>query len=137
MPDERPIQPRLGNHLLAKPLRIERQLGRDKNMRTALYSAAAIAATLMLQSAAADAEVRNFFSPQVAEARVAFCLQSGECGKPVADAWCQVNGFDEAVLFQRQETRGEALAILYSDTGARCSDETCTSYHQIKCRSSS
>jgi hypothetical protein len=48
-----------------------------------------------------------------------------------------VNGFDEAVLFQRQETPGDLLAILYSDTGARCSGETCMSFHQIKCRSSS
>ena len=104
-------------------------------MRTLLFSAAAIAASL-LHSAAADAEVRNFFSPQVEDARVAFCMQSGECGKPVADAWCQGNGFDEAVLFQRQETSGELLAILYSDTGARCAEETCTSFHQIKCRSS-
>lgn len=105
-------------------------------MRTALYSAAAMATALMLHAATAQAEVRNFFSPQVADAHVAFCMQSGECGKPVADAWCQVNGFDEAVLFQRQETPGDLLAILYSDTGARCSGETCTSFRQIKCRSS-
>lgn len=105
-------------------------------MRTALYSAAAMATALMLHTATAQAEVRNFFSPQVADAHVAFCMQSGECGKPVADAWCQVNGFDEAVLFQRQETPGDLLAILYSDTGARCSGETCTSFRQIKCRSS-
>ncbi len=106
-------------------------------MRTALYSAAAILAALTLHAAPASAEVRNFFSPQLADARVAFCMQSGECGKPVADAWCQVNGFEEAVLFQRQETSGDMLAILYSDTGARCSGETCTTFHQIKCRSSS
>lgn len=107
-------------------------------MRTALYTAAAIAGALMLHSAAADADVRNFFSPQVEDARVAFCMQSsGECGKPVADAWCQGNGFDEAVLFQRQEIPGDLLAILYSDTGARCSDETCISFHQIKCRGNS
>lgn len=105
-------------------------------MRTALYSAAAMATALMLHTATAQAEVRNFFSPQVADAHVAFCMQSGECGKPVADAWCQGNGFDEAVLFQRQETPGDLLAILYSDTGARCSGETCTSFRQIKCRSS-
>lgn len=106
-------------------------------MRTALCSTAAMATALMLCSAAAQAEVRNFFAPQVADAHVAFCMESGECGKPVADAWCQVNGFDEAVLFQRQETPSELLAILYSDTGARCSGDTCTSFHQIKCRSSS
>ena len=105
-------------------------------MRTAIHTTAAIAGALMLHSASAQADVRNFFTPQLADARVAFCMQSSdECGKPVADAWCQVNGFDEAVLFQREEVPGAVLATLYPDTGARCSAETCTSFHQIKCRS--
>jgi hypothetical protein len=107
-------------------------------MRTAIYTAAAIASAMMLHTATADAGVRNFFSPQLQDARVAFCMQSREeCGKPVADAWCQVNGFEEAVLFQREEVRGDLLATLYPDTGALCDDETCTSFHQIKCRSDS
>jgi hypothetical protein len=111
-------------------------------MRTAVYTTAAIclmfSGAMMLQSATADAGVRNFFSPQVENARLSFCLQSSDqCGKPVADAWCQVNGFEEAVLFQREEVRGDILATMYPDTGARCDAETCTSFHQIKCRGSS
>ena len=107
-------------------------------MRTALHTAAALAAALMLHTASADAAVRNFFSPQLEDARVAFCMQSREeCGKPVADAWCQVNGFDEAVLFQRAEIPGNVLATLYSDTGAVCAEETCIGFHQIKCRTNS
>ena len=110
-------------------------------MRRAIYTIAAIAMILpgamTLQSAASDVGVRNFFSPQVEDARLAFCLQSSdECGKPVADAWCQANGFDEAVLFQRAEVRGGVLATMYPDTGARCDAEICTSFYQIKCRSS-
>jgi hypothetical protein len=107
-------------------------------MRTAMFAVAALSAAVVLQSAAADAAVRNFFSPKLEDARVAFCLQSsGQCGKPVADAWCQVNGFDEAVLFQREEIPAEALATLYPDTGQRCHDETCLGFRQIKCRSNS
>ena len=105
-------------------------------MRTTLYTAAALAGAVMLHTASADAGVRNFFSPQFEDALLAFCLEtSGECGKPVADAWCQVNGFDEAVLFQRQEVPGEVLATLYPDTGAICATDTCTSFHRIKCHS--
>ncbi|MFW6076643.1 MAG: hypothetical protein ACOC71_02725 [Hyphomicrobiales bacterium] len=106
-------------------------------MRSVIYTTAAVAGAMMLHAGTADAGVRNFFSPQVDNARLAFCLQSSDaCGKPVADAWCQVNGFDEAVLFQRQEIPNDVLATMYPDTGARCDAETCTSFHQIKCRSS-
>jgi hypothetical protein len=114
------------------------KLFRNKKMRRAIYTTAAMAGIMMLHSASADAGVRNFFSPQVEDARLGFCLQSSdECGKPVADAFCQVNGFEEAVLFQREEVRGGILATMYPDTGARCDAETCTSFHQIKCRGSS
>ena len=107
-------------------------------MHTAIHTAAALAGAMLLHSATAEAGVRNFFSPQFDDARIAFCLQSQDaCGKPVADAWCQVNGFDEAVLFQREEIPAASLATIYPDTGARCSDETCTGFHQIKCRSNS
>jgi hypothetical protein len=110
----------------------------NKKMRTSVYTTAAVFGALMLHSAAADAGVRNFFAPSVEDARLSFCLQStDECGKPVADAWCQVNGFEEAVLFQREEVRSGILATMYADTGARCDAETCTSFHQIKCRGSS
>ena len=105
-------------------------------MRTAIFISTALAGTLMLHTATAEAGVRNFFAPQIKDARVAFCVQSGdECGKSVADAWCQGNGFDEAVLFQREELPGDVLATLYPDTGARCDASTCTSFHRIKCRS--
>ena len=124
--------------MLAQPLVVKNQVNGNNNMRTAIYAAAALAGTVMLHTATAEAGVRSFFSPQLEDARVAFCTQSSEeCGKPVADAWCQVNGFDEAVLFQREEIPGDILATLYPDTGARCDDETCTSFHQIKCRSDS
>jgi hypothetical protein len=104
-------------------------------MRTAILAATTLSAAVMLHTAVADAAVRNFFSPKFEEARVAFCLQSNDqCGKPVADAWCQANGFDEAVLFQREEIPAEALATLYPDTGQRCDDETCVGFRQIKCR---
>ena len=104
-------------------------------MRNSILLAGALAGAVTLQAVTAEAAVRNFFSPKVAEARVAFCLQSSnQCGKPVADAWCQVNGFDEAVLFQREEITGNLLATLYPDTGALCDADTCIGFRQIKCR---
>jgi hypothetical protein len=104
-------------------------------MRTYLFLAGVVVGAVTLQAATADAAVRNFFSPKLAEARVAFCPQSNDqCGKPVADAWCQVNGFDEAVLFQREEIPGDVLATLYPDTGALCDADTCLGFRQIKCR---
>lgn len=78
------------------------------------------------------AAARAFFGPTLDGQRIAFCLQSDEeCGKPVADAWCQSQGFDKALLFERDLTA--ALHVLHMDTGLSCSGEVCTGFRQIKC----
>jgi hypothetical protein len=58
-------------------------------------------ATAFAQPAAA-AQVRNFFAPEVEGTRIDACLDSGACGKPAADAFCRVQGYDHAMIFQRE-----------------------------------
>jgi hypothetical protein len=77
---------------------------------------------------AAAAQVRNFFSPEVQGARIDACLASGACGKAAADAFCRVQGYDRAMIFQR-ETFTATKAI---DSGESCSG-TCTAFRQVKC----
>lgn len=85
-----------------------------------------------VSKSASNAAARSFFAPALDGQRIAFCLQSNQkCGKPVADAWCQSQGFDKALLFERDLTT--ALDVLYLDKGRPCSDEMCLSFSQIKC----
>ena len=74
------------------------------------------------------AEVRNFFTPEIGGARVDACLSGGVCGKPAADAFCRAEGYDRAMIFQR-ERYASTKAI---DSGKVCSGN-CTAFSQIKC----
>jgi hypothetical protein len=77
----------------------------------------------------AEAGVRNFFAPAMDGARLDACLSGGDCGKPAADAFCKVQGYDKSVLFQRE--RFQSTRVL--DSGSLCTGDTCTAFRQIKC----
>ena len=88
-------------------------------------------AGLLLIGAAASAEasqVRNFFAPVVGGARIDACLDGGACGKPAADAFCRVQGYDKAMIFQR-ESFDSTRAL---DSGKVCSG-SCSAFKQVKC----
>ena len=74
------------------------------------------------------AEVRNYFTPERDGQRIAACLSDGSCGKPAADAFCQAEGFDEAMLFQRERSNSARLI----DSEKVC-DGDCTAFRQVKC----
>lgn len=78
--------------------------------------------------AATAAEVRNFFTPRIEGARVDACLSAGACGKPAADAFCRAEGYDHAMIFQR-ESYASTRAI---DSGKTCLSG-CTAFAQVKC----
>lgn len=77
---------------------------------------------------ASAAQVRNFFAPEVQGARVDACLEGGACGKPAADAFCRAQGYDRAMIFQRERFAATRMV----DSGKACS-EACTAFRQVKC----
>src|SRR5689334_8915656 len=83
---------------------------------------------LGLASPASATEVRNFFAPQIAGARVDACLTGGACGKPAADAFCKEQGFDRAMIFQREQFASTRKV----DSGRVCSKD-CIAFKQVKC----
>lgn len=83
---------------------------------------------LSLMAPAQAAEVRNYFAPQVDGERVAACLSDGACGKAAADAFCQAEGYDKAMLFQREKAASARLI----DSDKVC-DGDCTTFRQVKC----
>lgn len=95
-------------------------------MKKVLISALLLAATV----SQAQATVRNYYAPQWQGARLDACLaDSTACGKPAADAFCRAEGFDAALLFQRET----AAATLKLDSDQRCEGSACMSFRQIKC----
>ena len=91
----------------------------------------AAAVLITLSASSAEAGVRNFFTPLIEGARVDACLTGGACGKPAADAFCKVQGYDRATLFQREATASTRVI----DSGAACAGGSCTAFRQVKCYS--
>ena len=91
----------------------------------------ALAATiLLLATGFSQAAVRNFFAPEVDGRRLDSCLTGGQdCGKPAADAFCKVQGFESALLFQRESVAGTIRLA----NGGLCTGPSCNSFKQIKC----
>jgi hypothetical protein len=92
-----------------------------------------IAASLLLllvTGGASQADVRSYFAPAVDGNRLDACLTGvGDCGKPAADAFCKGQGFETAILFQRQA----ATDTKRLGSGESCSGAACTGFRQIKC----
>lgn len=85
-------------------------------------------ALLISLSAAQAGETRNYFAPELRGQRINACLSDGACGKPAADAFCQAEGYDQAMLFQRERARSARLI----DSDKVC-DGNCTAFRQVKC----
>jgi hypothetical protein len=88
--------------------------------------AALVLLTLVPQVQAS--EVRNYFAPQLDGQRVNACLSDGACGKPAADAFCRVEGYDQAMLFQREQA--SSARVIDSD---KVCDGKCSTFRQVKC----
>ncbi len=86
------------------------------------------AIALIVSAASAEAGVRNFFSPLAAGDRVDACLPDGSCGKSAADAFCKAEGYDRAVIFQREPVMKSRVI-----GGALCEGQQCTAFKQVKC----
>jgi hypothetical protein len=85
---------------------------------------------LVTTAAAGHASTRNYFLPNVNGVRLASCLANPESrGKPTADAFCVVQGFSQAIMFQREPAA--STRQLNSDT--MCEGATCISFRLIKC----
>ena len=95
-------------------------------MRKTAFSLMLLALSL---PTSAEAGVRNFFLPEIAGARVDACLDSGNCGKPAADFFCKLQGYDKATIFQREP----AAMSRRIDSGEMCSSAACTAFRQVKC----
>ena len=78
----------------------------------------------------ANAAARSFSQPMLEGQRIASCLDgTAGCGKQAADAFCQLQGYSESILFQRQL----ATATISLRADNICQSGTCEAFSQIKC----
>ncbi len=88
------------------------------------------AIVLLITAGASRATVREFFAPRVDGKRLDSCLADAQdCGKPAADAYCKVQGFDSALLFQREAVT-DTIRLA---NGGSCTGPSCNGFKQIKC----
>lgn len=89
-----------------------------------------VALMLLAVAVPAEANVRNYFTPQQNGVRLSSCFSDkGICGKAVADAFCRTMGFGESILFAREPV-DEARPL---DKEVLCSGTQCEAFTRIKC----
>ena len=103
-------------------------------LRSAIAGIAILPLALLLAHPAdATSSARNYFWPGYLDQPVAFCLDGNrDCGRPAAAAWCQANGYDDALSFARRTSVG-ASQLRYADTGNLCEASNCIGFSHIKC----
>lgn len=75
-----------------------------------------------------------FFKPKYNGVRLDFCYQgSNGCGKHAADAWCEDEGFDEAIKFQIAQGIGPLKPTIQIGTGQTLIQPLANAFKSITC----
>lgn len=73
-----------------------------------------------------------FKAPMFKGRRLDWCRGfATDCGKPAADAYCEMKGYDEAAEFVMAADIGKTRII---STGQKCNDSTCDGFKSIICQ---
>ena len=95
-----------------------------------MLKTASILALTLIFAGEAEASARSYSRPTVDGTAISACLANGtNCGKPAADAFCQLQGYRESILFAR-EPAAQSLAL---DSRTICSSGACEAFARIKC----
>lgn len=97
-----------------------------------------IAAAVLIQSAPAFAETRTYFKPKYGGFRLDWCFTWAQnCGRPVADHYCQIKGFKRALQYKIAHNVGVPNYVrtrLISPGGGLCNAYFCDSFKYIQCQ---
>ena len=75
-----------------------------------------------------------FFKPKYNGIRLDYCYQGGNgCGKHAADAWCEDEGFDEAIKFQIAQGIGPLKPTIQIGTGQTLIQPLANAFKSITC----
>jgi hypothetical protein len=79
---------------------------------------------------------KAFSKPALNGQRIHYCFKPGQgCGKKAADAFCDIQGFDESIGFQQSNVLLGIKAPRFIGTGQLCQDGlNCVGFKGITCR---
>jgi hypothetical protein len=78
---------------------------------------------------------KDFLKPSLNGQRIHYCFKpSGGCGKKAADAFCDIQGYDEAVSFAQSNVLLGSKAPRFIGSGQICSGLNCVGFKGITCR---
>ena len=78
---------------------------------------------------------KDFVKPALNGQRIHYCFKpGGGCGKKAADAFCDIQGYDEAIAFQQSNVLLGAKAPRFIGTGQICNGLECVGFKGITCR---
>lgn len=99
--------------------------------RLTLFCLILCAIPLTLYAGASEQSSRDFWHPKYHGKPLAYCtLDQSKCGKPIADRYCQMLGYERAKTELIQYNRGLTNYLL---TRASCKGWTCDSFKLISC----
>lgn len=78
---------------------------------------------------------KDFVKPSLNGQRIHYCFKpGGGCGKKAADAFCDIQGYDEAIAFQQSNVLLGAKSPRFIGTGQICNGLECVGFKGITCR---
>jgi hypothetical protein len=78
---------------------------------------------------------KDFLKPALNGQRIHYCFKpSGGCGKKAADAFCDIQGYDEAISFAQSNVLLGAKAPRFIGSGQICTGLNCVGFKGITCR---
>jgi hypothetical protein len=102
-------------------------------MATFIRAVAVAAVLSALCAGIAAAQDKTYNKPRFQDQRLDWCMQWGvNCGRPVADAFCQRRRFTNARVFRAEVVGGSEPTRLFG-TGQVCNASFCTSFAYITC----
>lgn len=91
------------------------------------------ASAVLSMLCAAPALAETFSYPELNGTPIDYCLHfASQCGKPAADRFCVINGYQSAVNFAPAANLGHTVII--GDAGSECNNARCGGFQFIECQ---
>ena len=101
-------------------------------MRKLILLGVAVIGIVLALASTARAGIDEFPNPKYKGHLLDWCVTWGaNCGKPAADKWCQMKGYEGAEAFNKWENAGQSTRLIGSNQV--CDEEMCDAFSMVAC----